>query len=371
MSKDDKAADSETSAAGEFAENPISATEVPLSEGELAQSDEIVSDSSNDLSASSGVSAVTTDLSEPVLEDVVQPAAVKSSYHPREWPGALVGRVPPPIPFLANPRLGKSAEEIIDFPDTIIDSYIHGNVGHAMCVSTRGDGKRHFGTSRQDSCAIALFSLEGSSEADISFLTVADGVGSADMSHFASKIATRTAIETLMMLSDSTESWEIQSREVFREVAESLQAYAEKKEIEIKRLITTLRIAKIVPSIATGTSVVSVANIGDGGTFHLDSSGAVKPNENALENGSADELSPTTKALPHHAETFDFSQFSIEPGEAVVLATDGAVGVWNAGIPLGQLVVGERPETLEIAWALDVRARGHVDDRTIAFWCQK
>jgi len=327
----------------------VSAPEMSIGDDELPEAGEL----EIDLTTSSGADKPENSVYAPIL-----------------WPGDLQGKMPPPLPFIPQPRVSKASSEIVDWPDTIIDSYVVASVGKATCISLRGDGKRYFGTSRQDSCVVAAVP-SGRANSLVHLLAVADGVGSADLSHIASKLACRVALEELSVPSNLDGNWQETSAAVFRRVAVAIHSYAADAEIDPVRLLTTLRLAKVVPDASPGGGAhVFVASVGDGLTEHLGTDGVAIADNDVAVNGDEEALSPSTKALPRHADFFDAREFDLMSGEAVVLATDGAQAVWNSGHSIGSLVVRSDSTPMEIAWALDVRAQSHMDDRTVAFWRQ-
>lgn len=290
--------------------------------------------------------------------------------HPT-WPGPLLGKFPPPLPYLPKPRIGLDSAEVLNFPDIVIDSYFHQNSGFAGCISIRGNKKRHFGSTRQDSVAVFAAESDSSPTGLIHILIAADGVGSADMSHLASRQAVVLAMEELKNRANSSKEWNIQCAEIFDSVATGLTTFAHGLGFDVSRLITTLRIVKVIPDAVGNNSRIFAASVGDGVTYHLDADGKAKDNLGGEAGfGVDDQVSTATKALPNHYKYFEAKEFLISKGESVVIATDGAQEVWTAGIELGQLIADQNADAFQIAWALDVRARSATDDRSLSFWRQ-
>jgi len=312
-----------------------------------------------------------TDSASEKIEEGESGPSLEDGYFPASWPGPLVGKFPPPLPYIPKPRLAVDPTEVLNFPDIVIDSHFQPDAGFAACISIRGNKKRHYGSSRQDSVAIFATESEVGAGRLIHFLLVADGVGGADLSHLASRKAVTTAMAELKMRADSHAEWKNQCAEVFSAVAAGLTAFADERSLNVSRLVTTLRIAKVVPSEVEGQSRVFSACVGDGVTYHLDSNGEPKDSLSGESGfGHDDEVSTATKALPYHAEYFEFKEFLVNRGESVVVATDGAQEVWTAGISLGSLIANQNTDALQIAWALDVKTRSATDDRSLSFWRQ-
>ena len=292
-------------------------------------------------------------------------------YVPASWPGPLMGKESPPLPYVAKPRFTTNPEEVINFPDTFIESYVQANQGLAGAVSIRGNRKRNYGSSRQDSATVLPVGTTDLNNGLFHLIMVADGVGSADLSHLASREAIISALRHLMLSVESEEDWHVQCAELFRKVEEDLRKLSVDRDIEISRLATTLRLAKVVPDQSSNQSTVFTASVGDGVTYHIGADGRfidLKFAERQASDGAG--LSTATKALPQHSSMFESGVFSLQSGETVVVATDGTQEVWNAGIPFENLLAAYSGDILQVAWALDVRARGATDDRSIGFWRQ-
>jgi hypothetical protein len=208
-----------------------------------------------------------------------------------------------------KPRL---AETTVDTPAGIsADAGTLGSSGVTLlAASIRGLSHQSAGSVRQDSYAVAY------GENSI-VVAVADGVGSAELSHVGSAIAANTAVA---IASEGT----IGSPMIAAVIAQ-LRAEARRMGRSAEDLSTTLLIAQIQVGAPDQPWKVLAAEWGDSRLSVFSPGQAVDghPNWSHICPDSAADLANTVQALPTFAEPTTFGAGLWLPGEVLLAATDG------------------------------------------------
>jgi hypothetical protein len=278
------------------------------------------------------------------------------------WPGLLESDEKMRIPIKAREKIGYSSEEIQSFPDMFFDE-LNIEEGKAIVASIRGDLKRHKGFLRQDSALIENISFRFGHRYVL--LIVADGVGSKRNSHLASRAAVVAASEKFRSLSAiGIENWQLVAKDIFYEAVRAIETVALEKNLRIEDLLTTLTIAALELT-QTAERLLYVASVGNCRVLKIE--------DNKVEDLSyeidLDLIANTkTKALPLNVEEISVKVEKIGCDAIFCVLSDGAVEVWNQGLDFVSLLKSDDLESHKLAWALDVRSVGRVDDRTLAMW---
>jgi serine/threonine protein phosphatase PrpC len=278
------------------------------------------------------------------------------------WPGLLESDDKIRIPIKAKEKIGYSSEEIQSFPDMFLDE-LNIEEGKAIIASIRGDLKRHQGFLRQDSAIIESISLGVGTKYVL--LIVADGVGSKRNSHLASRAAVIAASDKFRSLSSiRTDNWPSVAKEIFYEAVSAIDAIALEKNLRSEDLLTTLTIAALELT-QTSERLLYVASVGNCRVLKIEDSKVEDLNSEI----DLDALASTkTKALPLNVEEISVKVEKIGYDAIFCVLSDGAVEVCNQGLDFVSLLKSDDLESHKLAWALDVRSAGRVDDRTLAMW---
>ncbi|MFJ5557347.1 protein phosphatase 2C domain-containing protein [Streptomyces sp. NPDC093250] len=230
-------------------------------------------------------------------------------------------------------------------------------------ASIRGDSHNWEGSCRQDAMTVTRV---GPREAELLLLAVADGVGSASHSHEGSYYVTRQAALHL-----DREAENIHAALIARDEGE-LRAIANKA---IAGAVSDLRIGQehsttlhvlLVPVDATVRERV-VFSVGDGGLFVLRD--RQWHHANPVDEGSL--LDTRTEALPHAYRSVKAKLLYSEPGEVLLLGTDGITNPLTQKDPafaqhLAQAWGGPRvPSLSDFLWQAQTRVKSYDDDRTV------
>lgn len=217
-------------------------------------------------------------------------------------------------------------------------------VWRVAAASVRGGSHARAGQGCQDAHAIVVLPK------GVLVAAVADGAGSAALSEVGSALAAETAVAaiataTALPLATDTEGWEALLREAVRLAQLRLETEAERREIDLNALATTLLLAVATPE---GTAVIQ---IGDGAIVVGDTDGSAR----ALTFPLHGEYANTTVFLtgPDALET---AQFGLHPAATHLalfsdglqrIALDMATGAPFAPffLPLFRFVASEPDET--------------------------
>ncbi|WP_440065569.1 protein phosphatase 2C domain-containing protein [Streptosporangium sp. OZ121] len=247
-------------------------------------------------------------------------------------------------------------------PDSVLDgATLPGLVMRA--ASVRGDAHRYYGTPRQDSM--------GFWKVDESRLLacVADGLGSKEMSHLGSAAACRAAYGNLTDFLDHADI--TTAAEHFAEnIADDLHGWADQGGFPADSLSTTFLAAVIDHGEETSTTRVRLIRIGDSAAMLLHKGVWVScfP-EDEQEIGSS-----ATHALPGGTGRVEVSVHTLEPGDMLLLCTDGLAKPMTQNKEVGERLSDwwsrpEPPSLPEFFWQFSFRAKSYDDDRTaICVW---
>lgn len=277
---------------------------------------------------------------------------------------AHVGQRPPSYP--PYPLQCPSVRDGDDFaaltPAVLLDGAQVGRLA-VRAASIRGDSHNWEGSCRQDSMTVTRV---GPPEAELLLLAVADGVGSARYSHEGSYRVTRRAALHL-----DREAENIHAALIARDEGE-LRAIANKavagavSELRIgKEHATTLHVL-LVPTDARIRERV-VFSVGDGGLFVL--LDGQWHQADPVDDGSL--LDTRTEALPHAYRSVKARLLCGEPGQVLLLGTDGITNPLTQRDPefaqyLAHAWGGpQAPSLSDFLWQAQTRAKSYDDDRTV------
>lgn len=246
-------------------------------------------------------------------------------------------------------------------PDTIAD----GGTAFGLSVraaSVRGLQKRFVGGPRQDDLCLGLHAATGTLIA-----AVADGVSAAPRSDLGAALAVRYATAAVARQLDAGA---IDWPNVFEQAAWALLSEEGRLGEEAGSFATTLVVAAV--SVRDpGEVSVQVASVGDSPAFRLrgrkyDVVVGTRPEDGELIGGGV-------LALPRDARSPEVGACALEPGDALLLCTDGvALPLAGGDGELGRTLARELakpPDVVDFARLLDFSRSTYDDDRTlIAVW---
>ncbi len=245
-------------------------------------------------------------------------------------------------------------------PDTIAD----GGTAFEKTVraaSVRGLSKRFVGGPRQDDLCLAVHSASSTL-----IVAVADGVSAAPRSDLGAALAVRYATAAVARQLDARgEAGEVDWANVFEQAAWSLVSEERRLELPAGSLATTLLVATI------GADAVALAAVGDSPAFRLrgrdyDQLVGSRPSEDGLIGGGV-------QALPRDAGSVELGETRLDPGDVLLLCTDGvALPLGGGEGELGRALARELatpPDVVDFARLLDFIRSTYDDDRTlVAVW---
>lgn len=267
-------------------------------------------------------------------------------------------------------------------PDTVIDEADYEGLA-IRAASLRGDGHRFKRESRQDS--FGLYEMEHENKRLV-LTCVADGVGSRTMAHRGAGYACRLLSQTVTAhLGDllATEGdgrapgpdegcrnlgrrWE----QVVGEVAAGMVGLAERESADPVELSTTLTAALVEVTPPGEPALALVFAVGDSPAYRL-KDGSLEPLTCPEEEGPI--ASTSTNALPTDIGRVRVDALMLEPGEALMLCTDGLSGPMTAPEVSDRFLAwwgdGRIPGRTEFVWQMDFQAKSYDDDRTaVCIW---
>ncbi|MET9672495.1 protein phosphatase 2C domain-containing protein [Streptomyces sp. NPDC006482] len=311
-----------------------------------------------------------------VVAEVVPPAQA-----PRPGPPALgvpahSGRRPPSYPPVpqGRPRVSDDPTAAV-LPDIVLDGAAYPPLT-VRAASVRGDSHRYHGEPRQDSLGVSLLGEPGPGE--LLMLAVADGVGSASLSHVGSSSVCRWAAWALAhhaqelyeaLAAGAAAHFAELATFVVERLADRLTLSAKNRSHEPASYATTLRVLLVPrdPSVRTR----GLLTVGDGGIALLrDGRWDLDPGGTAEEKGAGDGVIDTRTAALPLSRTAETRLLTTRPGDVLVLSTDGLStplagesemreffgSAWGGG--------GSVPEPADFLWQFQYRVKSYDDDRT-------
>jgi Protein phosphatase 2C len=253
-------------------------------------------------------------------------------------------------------------------PDTIAD----GGTAFGVTVraaSVRGLHKRFVGGPRQDDLCLGLHS-----DTQTLVAAVADGVSGAARSDLGAALAVRYATAAVTRQLDAHgDAAGVDWANVFEQAAWALRSEVERSGGDAGSLATTLLVAAVSAGDFGAVSVQAAA-VGDSPAFrlrgrHYDPVVDSQLSEDGLIGGSVE-------ALPRDARSVEVGACALEPGDALLLCTDGvALPLAGGESELGRAFARELitpPDVVDFARLLDFSRSTYDDDRTlVAVWAPR
>ena len=281
----------------------------------------------------------------------------------QKWPGALISKDKLLVPIKAKEKISDSSNDFFAFPDIALDGF-HIKEGRALLASVRGDMKRHLGGLRQDSAIVDLISFNDDSK--YVRLILADGVGSKKMSHLASRAVVVSCRESAISITPPTrDNWARSSEQIFENAVRAIEDLGKASSILNTDLLTTLTVAFIRLDNAE-MQTIYVASVGNCRSLAMIDRKLVELENREKTNDLV--ASAKTKALPINVSDLQISIVDLPKNAICCVLSDGAVEVVNQGLDFASLLHSQDLDVHMLGWAIDVRASGRTDDRTIVIW---
>lgn len=312
-----------------------------------------------------------TDLAEE-LQDSEEPSENILS----KAPTGEGGFVPPPV--LTAPvneafaAVGLPVQEWAA-PDSVLEEADYPGLA-IRAASLRGDAHRFRRESRQDSLVLCELPHSGGRAV---LACVADGVGSQRMSHrgsaYACRLLTMTVRRHLEKLLDFRPGEEPDARpyeEIITEVAQGMRDLEVKEPALSGQISTTLTMALADLTPEGEPLHFLLISVGDSPVYRLRGGRIdVVPGE---DDGSGID-STATEALPSNFKHVEVRERTVNPGDMLLLCSDGLSNPMRDATVTEQLVEwwsgGHIPGRMEFGWQLDFQAKSYDDDRTaICLW---
>lgn len=246
-----------------------------------------------------------------------------------------------------------------DVPDTVLDG---GRLGplEVRAASTRGTSHRCDGTVRQDALGL-LTHRDG-----FLLAAVADGLGSASDSHRGAQLAVTHSLDYVSWALDRRRMSEVDLEAAIDAADRAIRAAGPRPEERASTL--TVAVTSVEPY--DFCHEFRVARVGDGSAFLL-SDGEFRQ---LFGGKDADVHDTRTACLSDRAGAVEMVESRLEPGQALVLVSDGV------GIPLTVPEIAtylaecwsEPPGPVEFLHAMQFRAKSFDDDRSaVVIWAPK
>lgn len=305
-------------------------------------------------------------LSAPPGHDSKQVASVMGTLR---WRPVSVGT---PGPRLEPKPTSEKFRSFPFRPDTVVDGWSTGKVT-VRGASLRGHAHRYYGQPRQDDFVVHVLPTGRV------VVAVADGVGNCVHAHVGATSAVRYVphwVQAYAAEVGSAIDWD----ELIRgaawtivEQAKTTLGLEEPDRAAAARDFSTTLVVAIVDPRDDGSADVRITDVGDSGAWVLSRGGF----ESLIAGKSADEGGITSSAvsgLPRVPQTLQVRSVVLEPGEVLLVGTDGIgdpLGSGEGGVGnLFKDVLGVGvPSLLEFANAADFSRETFDDDRTlVAVW---
>lgn len=246
-------------------------------------------------------------------------------------------------------------------------------------ASVRGLSHRHFSEPRQDAYAI-----RSSSDGDRLVLVVCDGVGSAELSHEASRCAADRLADTVLAAESADEDFWSETFFVASDEIVDLSRRLSNKPIETpadaRRVMATTAHVVVLDGLSrpgpwTGVS----ASVGDSTAWHATALEGIAFDSfrqiNASRQRDDQQLASTsTSSLPIvDTRSINIEQVELSAGQLLLVCSDGVSDAFVGGAGQVPLTLGEwwaePPTAINFAAHVGYGRRTHTDDRTcIALW---
>ena len=258
-------------------------------------------------------------------------------------------------------------------PDTLVNGFAVGMLV-VRAASIAGDAHRYEGKPRQDALAAVTF---GPGDRGLVLAVVADGVGSQRNSHVGAATACKATVATLAQRARDVETalrgglrdrvyYEVVH--VVNKVAEAIEAEASRQSVSGRELATTFR-AVLVPADPEVRARLAFS-VGDGATFRLAETAWTRIQSTAADDdvGVQD---TSTAVLPLHPEELRVDMWTADPGDTIVVCTDGFSEPLRdtdsefASTLAEEWSTVEVPGMMRFLWQAESRLRSYDDDRTV------
>ncbi|MEU0478538.1 protein phosphatase 2C domain-containing protein [Streptosporangium sp. NPDC006013] len=297
----------------------------------------------------------------PELPEPVQALPEPSTPVPTFPEPLVIGR--PPMLRSDPGVLPTPHPEHLGRPDSELDgAALPGLVVRA--ASIRGDAHRYYGTPRQD--AMGLWQT---GEAQL-LTCVADGLGSKELSHAGASQACASAYRNITDLRAYTDL-QVAAEYLIEGIADDIRKQAVQHEVPADALSTTFLAAVIDQSADASSHRARLMRVGDSTAFLL-RRGVWE--ECFGKEGEETIASSATHALPGDIGHVEVAVADLEPGDMLLLCTDGISTPLTRNSRVGDQLSAwwsqaEPPSLPEFFWQSSFRAKSYDDDRTaICVW---
>ncbi|WP_396908119.1 protein phosphatase 2C domain-containing protein [Mycolicibacterium sp.] len=293
------------------------------------------------------------------------------------WTTAPAGAIAVPAIVIGTPsptiEPAPTADQFRAFPyrpDTVLDGWSTDWLT-VRAGSTRGALHRHNGTPRQDD-----FAAHRLPDGRVIIL-VADGVSQAPQSHIGATTAVRYAaqwLHTHMPADTADTDWSALVKSTAWALSEQVQALfglPAPDSAQAEQLLATTLVCAVIEPSQPGLARVHLLSVGDSGAWLLPADQQVPVAILGGKDPSSTLASSTVAGLPRVPANLDPTVLHIEPGDVLLIGTDGI------GDPLGsgQGAVGNLlrsaltgpvpPSLLEFGRVVDFSRETFTDDRTL------
>jgi Protein phosphatase 2C len=296
------------------------------------------------------------------------------------WPAGAPVEKPPGRPADAwdevvldrgIPRFEARPTDVGDYvPDLLVDGWATADLTVRL-ASTRGYAHRYDGRPRQDDAVVCRHEPSGAV-----LVAVADGVSAAPHAHRGARWATRAALRR--MLADLDRYGRVGWEEVLAEVNGRLEAGAATLDgrpfLHPADVIGTTLVSAVVTPRPDGTAAVDLAQMGDSGAWTM-AGGRFRALLRPKTAEGAELVVSAVSALPSRSGPMTTDAVTLEPGQVLLLGTDGFGDPLGDGTgQVGRLFAAELstpPRPLRFAHLLDFSRETFDDDRAlVAVWGQ-